>query len=219
MLESADSHVSLDRDVPGMTTLERRCSVKMYLRMSVLLVIGVAFASSAQAETCPATVYLANNAATPDGMAGNGSYVSFTLATSTATGSGRTCTFTRPADPGYDPFIGRNLAAGELSATPSGANAWLVTIAGGGSRTVTCPAETEIGPLAMYAMAGGSMTPLPESWLVTRNNVQTLAFDTRSSQPPFALRCNYQGTASVELVFDNSDGNLGALTPVTTRWR
>ena len=171
----------------------------MYLRMSVLLVIGVAFASSAQAETCPATVYLANNAATPDGMAGNGSYVSFTLATSTATGSGRTCTFTRPADPGYDPFIGRNLAAGELSATPSGANAWLVTIAGGGSRTVTCPAETEIGPLAMYAMAGGSMTPLPESWLVTRNNVQTLAFDTRSSQPPFALRCNYQGTAAVEL--------------------
>jgi len=165
----------------------------------VLLLTGIAFANSAQAQTCPATVYLASNATTADGMAGNGGYIAFTLATSTTTGSGRTCSYTRPADPNYDPFIGRNLAADEVSALPAGTNAWQVTTAAGGYRTVTCPSGIEIGPLATYVMAGGSMTPLPDNWLVTQNNVQMLAFDTRSSQPPFALRCNYQGAAIVEL--------------------
>ena len=173
--------------------------MKTYVRIWMLLVVVVALPGSAQAQTCPASVYLANNATTADGMRGNGGYITFTLATSTITGSGRTCTFTRPADPNYDPFIGRNLAADELSAAPSGPDAWQVATAGGKFRTVTCPARIEIGPLATYAMAGGSMTPLPESWLVTQNDVQVLAFDTRSSQPPFALRCNYHGVATVEL--------------------
>jgi hypothetical protein len=199
LLGTRTKDVSYNLDGPALETLERRCSVKTCLRMCLLLVAGVAFANSAWAQTCPATVYLANNASTADGMRSNGGYIAFTLGTSTTTGSGRTCTYTRPADPNYDPFIGRNLAADELSAAPTGTNAWQVVTAGGGFRTVTCPTGIEIGPLATYAMAGGSMTPLPEGWLVTQNNVQALVFNTRSNQPPFALRCNYRLTTIVEL--------------------
>lgn len=164
-----------------------------------LLLVTALFADVAGAQDCPAKIYLANNAATADGMHGNGGYIAFQLASSVATGSGRTCTYSRPVDPNYDPFIGRNLAADEVSAAPRENNGWVVTLAGGGTRTVTCPSRIEIGPTAYYAPSGGSMTLLPDNWLVTQNNVQSLTFDTTSSKSPFTLRCNYDGYVNVTL--------------------
>lgn len=166
--------------------------------MCALLAVLAAFANNAAAQSCPADIYLANNAATADGMKSNGGYITFHLSTSVVTGSGHTCTYTRPTDPNYDPFIGRNLAAGEITAVPSGSNAWHVTTQGGAINTLTCPASIEIGPVAMYAPAGGAMTPIPDNWVVTQNNVQSLGFDTRSNQAPFTMRCNYrQGIGNI----------------------
>lgn len=173
--------------------------MKRCLSVWVVLVAMAAFGNIARAQSCPSSIYLANNAATADGMKGNGGYIAFQLAASMATGSGSTCTYARPANSNYDPFIGRNLAADEASSTPSGSNAWQVAVTGGSSRLVACPANMQIGPVVMYTPSGGSMTPLPDNWLVTQNNVQLLNFDTRSSEPPFSLRCNYRGYGNVVL--------------------
>jgi len=151
-----------------------------------------------QALDCPSKIYLANNATTPDGMKGNGGFLTYDLASSAPRGAGKSCTYTRPDEPNWDPFIGRNLAADEASAAASG-DAWRVTLKDGGTRTVTCPATIDIGPVAMYAGPGGTMPPLPAAWHVRAGSMQTLKFDTTSNQLPFALRCNYHGVSNVVL--------------------
>lgn len=151
----------------------------------------------APAAECPAHIYLANNTVAPNGMKGNGGFLTYDLSASLPKGAGKQCTYKRPDTANYDPFIGRNLNPGEIKAVSAGPNRWKVFMKKGLPKIVTCPATLTIGPVAMYSGPGDSMPNIPSGWPVTAGNTQTLAFDMKSAQLPFALRCNYHGVSDV----------------------
>lgn len=146
---------------------------------------------------CPAHIYLANNTVAPNGMKGNGGFLTYDLSATLPKGAGKQCTYKRPDTANYDPFIGRNLNPGEIKAVSAGPNRWKVFLKKVGIKFVICPATLPIGPVAMYSGPGGSMPNIPPGWLVTAGNTQTLTFDMKSAQLPFALRCNYHGVSDV----------------------
>jgi hypothetical protein len=151
-----------------------------------------------QPLSCPAAIYLANGETTPDGMQGNGGFLEYTFVSTQNTGAGLTCRYTRPNDDNFAQFIGRDLNAGETSATPASANSWTVSLSGGGSTTVTCRNRAILGPLSYYRPTPvDSLVSVPSGWETTETDVQSLVFDRIETARVFDMECHYLGFTDV----------------------